>query len=62
MSATSEELGELLKQVEGKGIPWETVEEKLKISRSLLELYTHSGPVPDTLMKGLNQVLEQEDK
>jgi hypothetical protein len=62
MAATSEELSQLLKQVEDKGIAWETVEEKLKTSRSLLDLYIHSGPVPDTIIKGLNQVLEQEAK
>jgi len=62
MAATSEELSQLLKQVEDKGIEWKTVEEKLKISQRLLHLYTHSGPVPDTIIKGLHQVLEPEKK
>lgn len=60
--ATSEELSELLKQVEDKGIEPKAIEEKLKVSRSILDLYIHSGPVPDTIIKGLNQMLEQEAK
>ena len=56
----SEELVQLMKQVEEKGIGWEKVEEKLKISHKLLNLYSHSGPVPVTLIKSFKKFLEEE--
>ncbi len=55
----SEELIRVMSQVEEKGIGWETVEEKLKISHSLLELYSRSGPVPVTIIDGLKKLLEE---
>jgi len=55
----SEELIKLMQQVDEKGISWETVEEKLKVSHEVLDLYTHSGPVPVTIINNLNKLLEQ---
>jgi hypothetical protein len=56
----SEELVELMKQVEEKGIAWGTVEEKIKVSHALLNLYAASGPVPVTIINNLKKVLEAE--
>jgi hypothetical protein len=55
----SEELVQLMKQVEEKGIPWKEVEEKIKVSHDLLNLYVHSGPVPVTIIKNLKKFLEE---
>ena len=54
----SEELSELMKQIEEKGIGWDKVEEETKISHDLLKLYLNSGPVPVTIINGLKKVLE----
>jgi len=54
----SEELAELMKEIEEKGIGWDTVEEQTKISYDLLKLYVNSGPVPVTIINGLKKVLE----
>ena len=56
----SEELIQLMHQVEEKGIDWETVKEKIKVSHELLNLYAQSGPVPVTIIKGLKNLLEAE--
>jgi hypothetical protein len=56
---SSEELVKLMKQVEEKGIGWDTVEQKIKVSHQVLNLYANSGPVPVTIIKNLNQLLEQ---
>ncbi len=56
----SEELIQLMKQIEEKGIGWDQVEEKAKISHSLLNLYTHSGPVPVTIINSLKKMLQEE--
>ncbi|MGD9073811.1 MAG: hypothetical protein PVJ69_01245 [Desulfobacteraceae bacterium] len=55
----SEELLELMKQIEEKGIGWDKVEEQTKISHDLLKLYVNSGPVPVTIINGLKKVLEE---
>lgn len=55
----SQELVQLMNQIEEKGIPWETVEKTAKVSRPLMNLYARSGPVPVTLIKSLKKVLEQ---
>jgi hypothetical protein len=55
----SAELAELMKQVEEKGIAWDTVKEKTKVSRDVMELYVKSGPVPVTLINNLKKVLEE---
>ena len=55
----SEELIQLLKQVEDKGISREVVEEKTKIKYPLLDLYSRSGPVPVTLINNLKKILEE---
>ncbi|MBW1722203.1 MAG: hypothetical protein JRH13_06715 [Deltaproteobacteria bacterium] len=56
----SEELIQLMEQVEQKGIGWEKVEEKIKVSHDLLKLYARSGPVPVTITKGLKTLLQEE--
>ena len=58
----SEELVDLMQQVEANSIGWEEVEEKIKVPHSILELYTRSGPVPVTIIKNLKGLLEQENK
>lgn len=55
----SEELIGLMKQVEEKGIGWDTVAEKIKVSHDVLNLYSHSGPVPVTIINNLKKVLEE---
>ncbi|MFO7601157.1 MAG: hypothetical protein R6X27_15335 [Candidatus Desulfacyla sp.] len=56
---SSEELIKLMKQVEEKGIGWDTVEQKIKVSHQVLNLYANSGPVPVTIIKNLNKLLEE---
>jgi hypothetical protein len=55
----SDELVQLMKQVTEKGIPWEEVEKKIKVNRTVLDLYARSGPVPVTIIKNLKKVLEE---
>ncbi len=55
----SQELGELLKKVEDKGIDWGKLEEDLKISKELLGLYAQSGPVPPRIINNLKKYLEE---
>ncbi len=55
----SEELARLMKQIEEKGIGWDKVEEKMKVSHDLLKLYVNSGPVPVTIINGLKKILEE---
>ncbi len=58
----SEELIQLMKQVEEKEIGWDTVEEEIKVSHALLDLYSNSGPVPVTIINNLKKVLEEKVK
>jgi hypothetical protein len=55
----SQELVQLMKEVEEKGVGWDTVEEKIKVSHDLLKLYTRSGPVPVTIINKLKKLLEE---
>jgi hypothetical protein len=55
----SEELIQLLTQIEDKQISWETVGQKTKVSHDLLKLYARSGPVPVTLIDKLKKLLEE---
>jgi len=55
----SHELAQLLNEVEEKGISWEKLEEELKISRELLNLYANSGPVPTRIITNLKKFVEQ---
>ena len=57
-----EELVQLMQKIEEKGIDWETVTEKAKISKQLLDLYVNSGPVPVTVINDLNKILEETDQ
>ena len=59
---SSEEFIQLMKQVEERGIDWETVEEKIKVSHHVLDLYANSGPVPVTITNNLKKLLEDPDK
>lgn len=55
---SSKEFIQLIKQVEEKGIGWETIEEKTKVSHQVLDLYANSGPVPVTITNSLKKLLE----
>jgi len=50
-----------MNQVEEKGIGWDTVEEKIKVSHQVLNLYSNSGPVPVTIEKSLKKLLEEPE-
>ena len=54
----TEELVQLMNQVEEKGIGWDTVEEQIKVSHQVLKLYSNSGPVPVTITNNLKKLLE----
>jgi len=56
--ASSEELIALMEQVEAKGIGWDKVQEKIKVSQNILNLYARSGPVPVTIINNLKKMLE----
>lgn len=56
----SEELVEIMKQIEAKGIGWDKVEEQTKVPYDLLKLYANSGPVPLTIVKNLKELLEDQ--
>ena len=59
MKVESEELIELMEQIDAKGLEWEKVEEKIKVKHDLLKLYANSGPVPITIINNLKKVLEE---
>lgn len=54
----SEELVKLMEAVEEKGLEWEAVQEKTKVSKQILDLYANSGPVPVTLINNMKSLLE----
>lgn len=56
----SKDLIEVMAQVEEKGIGWDVVQEKIKVSHDVLNLYTRSGPVPVTVINALKKLLEEE--
>ncbi len=56
----SEDLIQLMKKVEDKGLEWNTVEEKIKVSHALLNMYARSGPVPVTIINKLKKLLEDD--
>jgi hypothetical protein len=55
----SKDLIEVMTQVEEKGIGWDVVEEKVKVSHAVLDLYTRSGPVPVTVINAFKKLLEE---
>ena len=57
----SEQLIELMEQIDSKGLSWDSVQEKIKVSHNLLKLYANSGPVPVTIINNLKKVLEAGD-
>jgi hypothetical protein len=54
----SQELIELMGQIDSKGMDWDKITEQIKVSHDLLMLYANSGPVPVTIIKNLEKVLE----
>ena len=58
----SEELIQLMNQVEEKEIGWDTVEKEIKVSHAVLNLYSNSGPVPVTIINNLKKVLEKKEE
>ena len=55
----SAELIELMEKVEAKGMNWNDVGKKIKVSHALLKLYANSGPVPVTIIKNLKKIIEE---
>jgi len=58
----SEELIQLMKQVDDREIGWKSVEEEIKVPHALLNLYSMSGPVPVTIINKLKKILEEKEK
>ena len=58
MLIKSEELVEIMNQIEAKGIGWDKVKEQTKVPYDLLKLYANSGPVPVTIINKLKKLLE----
>ncbi len=56
----SEELIQIMDQVEEKGIDWGEVEKKINVSQDILNLYVRSGPVPVTIINKLKKILEED--
>ena len=48
-----------MNQVEEKGIGWDEVKEKIKVSQDILNLYARSGPVPVTIINNLKKMMEE---
>jgi hypothetical protein len=57
----SEELIQIMNQVEEKGIGWDEVKEKIKVSQDILNLYARSGPVPVTIINNLKKMVEENE-
>jgi hypothetical protein len=57
----SEQLVDLMEQIDNKGLAWADVEKKIKVSHDLLKLYANSGPVPVTIINKIKKVLEEGD-
>jgi len=61
MEASQQKLAALMEQIQQKGIAWDKVEGAVKTSEAILELYTRSGPVPVTILKGLEKLLGEAE-
>lgn len=57
----SEDLIQVMNMVEEKGIGWDEVKEKIKVSQDILTLYTRSGPVPVTIINNLKKMVEEDE-
>ena len=57
----SEQLIDLMEQIDSKGLAWADIEEKIKVSHDLLKLYANSGPVPVTIINKIKKVLEESE-
>ena len=57
----SEQLVDLMEQIDSKGLAWADIEEKIKVSHGLLKLYANSGPVPVTIINKIKKVLEESE-
>lgn len=55
----SEDLVQLMDQIEEKEIGWDVVQEKIKVSHDILKLYVQSGPVPVTIINKLKNLVEE---
>jgi hypothetical protein len=55
----SEDLVQLMDQIEEKEIGWDVVQEKIKVSHDILKLYVQSGPVPVTIINKLKKLVEE---
>ena len=55
----SEDLIQLMDQIEKKEIGWDVVQEKIKVSHHLLKLYVQSGPVPVTIINKMKNLIEE---
>jgi len=55
----SEDLIQLMDQIEEKKIGWDVVQEKIKVSHEVLKLYVQSGPVPVTIINKLKKLVEE---
>jgi hypothetical protein len=55
----SEDLVQLMDQIEKKEIGWDLVQEKIKVSHDILKLYVQSGPVPVTIINKLKKLVEE---
>ena len=55
----SEDLVQLMDQIEKKEISWDLVQEKIKVSHDILKLYVQSGPVPVTIINKLKKLVEE---
>lgn len=58
----SEELIQLMGEIEAKGIGWDKVEEELKVTHDMLKLYARSGPVPVRIINNLKKLMENQDQ
>lgn len=57
----SNDLKEVLKKLEEKGISLEQASEEVKVSTNLLHLYQTGGMVPDRIIKNLGKMLEPKE-
>lgn len=57
MDTSSQELAQLLGQLESGGADMEKAYAAIKTPREVLDLYIRSGPVPVTILKGLKKLI-----
>ena len=57
----SNDLKEVLKKLEDKGISLDQASEEIKVPANILHLYQTGGMVPDRIINNLNQMLEPKE-